>query len=404
MTTTNATEAGLWEGQEHLTSEEIQRRVRELGPLIAAEADAVSQRGHMTERLKDALRDAGVFRINFPRAWGGPQMRVDDQIELVEYVARHDASAGWNVMILVDGGIYATQLGDPATARELYPTMDLATSATAFPVGRAEEVPGGYKLSGRWAFGSGVRDADRAVCGFHRYDADGNVDAGADGQPRLWDVWVPVDRLTIHDTWYTTGLEGTGSADFSVADDVVVPASHMLPHVSGPKLDVPPLGRYPLLIAANQLGVVLGLARHALDEFRGFIERARNTSSKAAKTEPTTLMALGEAEGHYRAARAYALATFGDVTDTLWEDRLLTAEQQGTMASTMTMTARLCREAVELVMEAAGSRAVLASNPFDRIYRDMATAGRHLLFRRKFYEVSGRRYLELDELGVGRLS
>jgi len=325
-------------------------------------------------------------------------MRIDDQIELVEFVARHDASAAWNVMILVDGGVYASQVNDPVVVKEIYPVMDLATSATAYPVGRAEEVPGGYRLTGRWAFGSGVRNADRSVCGFHRYDASGNVELDDAGEPAFFDVWVPRENITVHDTWYTTGLLGTGSADFSIEGEVVVPASHMIRKTHEPRLDAPPMARYPTLLAANQLGCTLGLAAHALAEFRSFINKARNTSTKAAKTEPATLAALAEAEGYYRAARAFALSIFAEVTDALWADRPLTTDQQGTMATAMVLVARLCRESVEIVMEAAGSRGVLAANPFDRIFRDMSTAARHLLHRKTFYEIAGLRYLGDDPL------
>lgn len=400
-----ATQTGPWADQQHLTADEIKANVLALGPLFAEEADAVNERGHLTDRVKQALTDSGLWRMTFPAEWGGPQMRIDDQIELVEFVARHDASTAWNVMILVDGGVYASRLASPEIAHEIYPTMDLGTSATAFPVGRAIKVKDGYRLSGKWQFGSGVRDADRSVCGFHRYDngADGDPVLGDDGHPEMFEVWVPHDQLDLHDTWYTTGLAGTGSVSFSV-DGVVVPETHMVARVSKPSPQFPPLARYPILLAANQLGVPLGLARHALDEFRLFIEKARDTGTHAAKLEPTVLTALGEAEARYRAARAFALDTFGSATDALFEDRPLTAEQQGSMAAAMVLVSNLSRDAVELCCDAAGSRAVLASNPFDRIYRDMSTAIRHLLFRKKTYEMAGRRYLQADEVGIGRLS
>lgn len=402
MTSLNVTR-DLWADQEYLSADDIKRRVHALAPLLKEEADPSNELGYMTERVKQALTASGIFRITFPAEWGGPAMRVDDQIELIEFIARHDASIAWNVMILVDGGVYASRLQSAEVAHEIYPSMDLATSATSFPVGRAERVEDGYRLSGRWAFGSGVRSADRSVCGFHKYDEDGAVVVGPDGDPIMWEVWVPTEELEIHDTWYTTGLAGTGSVSFSV-DGVVIPETHMIPHLDVPDPSLPPLSRAPLLLAANQLGVSLGLARHALDEFRVFIEGARNTSTQAAKTEPSVLMALAEAEARYGAARAYALEVWGSASDSLFADEALTADQQGAMAASMVLVANLCRDAVELCCDAAGSRGVLASNPFDRIFRDMSTAARHLLHRKKTYEMSGRRFLAADEVSIGKLS
>jgi len=404
MAATQHPEVALWSDQEPIAAEQIKERVHALGPLLAEEADAVNAAGQLTDRVRDALTATGLWRINFPAAWGGPQMRIDDQIELVEFIARHDASIAWNVMILVDGGTYASRTGDAAVAKEIYPSMDLPTSATTFPVGRAEQVDGGYKLSGRWSFGSGVRNAARAVCGFHRYDSDGEVELGPDGGPQLYEAWVPVEHLEIHDTWQTTGLAGTGSSDFSLVGEVTIPATHMVKALTAPDTSLPPLARYPTLIAANQLGVPLGMARHALDAFHAFVEKSRNTSTKAAKTEPTVLAAIGEAEAYYRAARAYALTTFGEVSDRIFADEDLAPAELGNMTATLTLVARLCRESLEIVMEAAGSRGVLADNAFDRIYRDMATGARHLLFRKKTFEIAGRRFLAADAVSLGELA
>lgn len=386
---TAVTQTDAWKAQTYLSSADIKDRVHALAELLQAEAPKSKERGCLTEELKEAFREAGLFRIAFPAAWGGPEMRVDDQIELIEFIATYDASTAWSAMILVDAGYYATQLGDPDVAAEIYPSMDLATSATAYPPGKAVPVTGGYRLSGRWAFGSGIRNADRSVCGFHRFDQDGNIELAEDGAPQVFDVWVPRECIQVHDTWYTTGLEGSGSADFSIVGEVVVPESHMLRRSYAPQPQLEPLGRAPWLMEATQIGVSLGLAKHAIAAYTEFIAAPSNKSSVPIKAHPAVLAALAEASGLYKAARGLALSTYGDVTDTLWRGQLSTQEQSGSMLSTLVLTARLCRDAIEVLMDAAGSRSVLSSNPFDQIYRDMSTAIRHPLHRRSMYERAG---------------
>lgn len=389
--------AGPWAGQEYLSSEEISARMRALAPLLEVEAPKIRKEGCLTKELKDAFRDAGLFRIGWPAAWGGPQMRLEEQIGLVEFVAQYDAGAAWSVMILVDGGFYATRLGDPDVAHEIYPTMDLATSATAYPPGRAAPVEGGYRLTGRWAFGSGIRNADRSVCGFHKFDANGNPELDETGAPQMYDVWVHRENIVVHDTWYTTGLEGSGSADFSLVGDVVVPESHMMARSFAPEPDLEPYGRAPWLMEATQIGVSLGLAKHAIAVYEGFVGRPGNKSSVAIKTNPAVMAVLAEASALYDAARCLTMSAYSDVTDSLLAGQQPTQVQCGKMLGSLVASAQLCRDAIELIMDSAGSRGVLVTNDFDQIFRDMSTAIRHPLHRRSMYERAGQHYLNALE-------
>ena len=122
----------------------------------SAEIDAARR---LPPEVAARLRDAGMFRLMMPKEWGGPEMSPAEQVEVIEELARANASAAWCVMIGCDSGFFAGYLDD-AAAREIYPRLDMATAGSIQPNGKAERVEGGFRVTGQWSFGSGVSHAD----------------------------------------------------------------------------------------------------------------------------------------------------------------------------------------------------------------------------------------------------
>jgi alkylation response protein AidB-like acyl-CoA dehydrogenase len=146
-----------------------------------------------------------------------------DQIELMEILAYADPSVAWCVSILSDSGFYAGFLEEPA-AQKLFPDLDARCAGMLAPVGQAEIVPGGYRVTGHWAFGSGSLHATHLTGGCLVMQ-DGKPIIEENGLPR-WRVMIfdPAD-VEIEDTWYTTGLRGSGSNDYSIKN-AFVPNEH----------------------------------------------------------------------------------------------------------------------------------------------------------------------------------
>src|SRR5204863_3294410 len=103
----------------------------------------------------EMLRRTGVFRMGFSRNWSGGELNSMEQTEVVEALSYGGTGAGWCAMIGSDSGLYAQFLDEPV-AKEMFTSLDMATAGLLFPTGRAELVPGGYRLTGRWQFGSGI--------------------------------------------------------------------------------------------------------------------------------------------------------------------------------------------------------------------------------------------------------
>src|SRR5262249_27225461 len=156
---------------------------------------------------------AGCFRVMFSKARGGPEMSLPMQLELVEILAHADPAAAWCVKIGSDSGLFAAWLSDRA-AHELYPDIDLVTPGQAPPNGRAIGVDGGYRVTGRWGFGSGCTHADVMMGGC----VVENGTPGLGGAPQVVHVLAPASGWQIEDTWFSTGLAGSGSHHYSTKD------------------------------------------------------------------------------------------------------------------------------------------------------------------------------------------
>jgi alkylation response protein AidB-like acyl-CoA dehydrogenase len=370
----------------HLDSATIMANARALGPAIEAAADAVARERRLPSELVETMRGAGIFRIAFPRAWDGPEMDPLRQCELMELLGYHDASVAWVAMICSDSGHFAARV-DEATARELYPSLDLLTAGAQAPVGQAHRTSGGYRVTGRWQFGSGCLHADRMVGGCLVFE-DGAPVIAADKRAEWRTVWLPMDRVTIHDTWYTTGLAGSGSNDYSV-DDVFVPESHAFhPFRVGARPE--PLYRYHGFFFANLPAVALGCARRMIDDLRSLAQRQITLPSmQLLKTEYRVQVALADATARLGAAKAYQDDRLGALWECLCRGDAPSLELRAGNALMGVHAIQTALQVAELVCETAGSSAIYASSPFERRRRDLATIAAHLIGQRRALQTAG---------------
>ena len=197
-----------------LDGAEIGRRVEALLPEIHTRADEIAAARRLPRDLVDALKATGVFRMSMPQSWGGPAVWLPEHVSIVDSLAYADPSVGWCVMIGSDSGFYSAFL-DATAARDLWTDVDDITAGWLFPGGQAIEVDGGFRVSGRWMFGSGCTHADVMVAGCVVMNDIGSPAFGPDGMPIVRTVVARADRFEIIDTWHTTGLAGSGSNDYT---------------------------------------------------------------------------------------------------------------------------------------------------------------------------------------------
>ena len=369
------------------TTPEILAAVRGLGPTIEAAADEIDAQRCLPPRIVDALRDAGVFRVAFPAAWGGPEMPILDQAHMIESLAYHDASTAWVAMICSDSGHYAGRVDD-ATARELYPSMDLLTAGQLYPVGQAVCVDDGYRVTGRWQFGSGSLHAERIVGGCLVF-VDGALVMGEGGLPEMLVAWLPRNDVTIHDTWHTTGLAGSGSNDYSVTD-AFVPGGHVFQPLR-PGVRSEPLYRYRGFFFANLAAVSIGCARRMLDDLRGVMAtKVLMPEGVPMKDDGRALLALGESTAALQAAAAYQDETLGSIWATVLAGDDPSAEQRAALLMMLVHGVQTGLRVAEAVTEVVGAQSIYRASPFERRRRDLATVAAHVLGQRKTLALAAR--------------
>jgi indole-3-acetate monooxygenase len=325
-----------------------------------------------------------VFRMAMPAAWGGPEMTPRQMCDVVEIIARGDGSVGWCAGIGADSGIYSAYLDD-GVARSLYPTLDLVTAGWIFPAGQAHRTDDGYRISGRWSFGSGITHADRVVCGCTEF-ADGAPVLTSAGVPSWRIAIVPVEQVTVIDTWSTTGLLGTGSHDYEL-DSVAVPVTHTFSFFAGacrPGL----LYQQVRHFLDKMPGVPLGIAQAALDFARTFLrEKIETPSMRSAALSSRVQGNIARAEALIGAARAYVHRTLDDEWASLAAGR---PPEPGTVALARQFAFEAGREAVQLLYETVGATAIYTQRtPLDRHLRDLLTASQHVSAQARMREWVG---------------
>jgi alkylation response protein AidB-like acyl-CoA dehydrogenase len=368
-----------------LESAAIVANARALQPEIRAAADEIESSRRLPQQLVDRMSEAGVFRIAMPRAWGGPELNPLAQIEVIEAISRADASAGWCTSILSDSGFYAAYLGED-TARKTFAGLDCKTAGMLAPIGRAEIVDGGYRVSGDWAFGSGSLHAD-VICGGCLLTRGGEL--VLENDLPAWRVTIfEREDVEVRDTWHVTGLAGTGSNHYSVRD-AFVPEEKTFDVFAG-SARPEPLYQYHGLFFANIPGVPLGLGRAAIDALTEIAKSKRSMPSmKLLREEYRVKAARAEAEACLGSARSYVWDVMGELWETLLAGDRPSLDQRAKLALMIIHTHRSAQRAVDLACEAVGADALYRDHPLERIRRDAIGVGSHLVHQRKSFATVG---------------
>lgn len=368
--------------EEHLDAGEIMRRVREALPTIRAKATEIEQARRLTQEIVVLLRSTGVFRMNMPRSWGGPEMSGSEQVRIIEEIATADASVAWCAMIGTDSGIYSGFLQDDV-ARRMFHRLDTITAGWVFPAGKAERVAGGYRMSGHWRFGSGCTHADWLVAGCTVHER-GDVRRTRDGKPE-WRVLIaqPHD-YDIIDTWHTTGLAGSGSCDYT-ADGLFVPEERSFSFYE-PKRGGP-TNAQPDAVLRKMSGVPLGAARAAIDYART-VAAERIASGRGAETRFWTILSRCEME--LGSARAYVYASLDRQWERLSAGEPLTTDERIAVSLSRYQAFRAGRDIISRLSDMVGGSSVYVQRtPLERYLRDLTTACQHAVAQEENLEFAG---------------
>ena len=362
----------------------------------AKSADRIDAERRLPPELAADMAGEGLFRLLVPRSFGGAEMGFTEYLRVVEIFARADASVAWCVN---QNNVFATDAVrmNAETARQVWadPTSVISngppTSSTL-----AIPVDGGYRVTGRWNFSSGIRHANwvAALSPVDQSTDDGRQGAGAAKEIVLL---IPKDQVEVLDVWQVNGLRGTGSFSFQ-ATDLFIPASHAYlvdepPREEGPLYLVPKV----LMFAAGFGTVALGVARSALDaaiDIAGKKVPVKRTS--VLRDTSTTQRQIGDAEARWRAAQAF----LEHAASALWAGASnlgeITERERIQLRLAATHAIREAAGIVAVAYDVAGSSGIFTSNPIQRRLQDAQVITQQVQGRLTHYDLAGAFYLGLE--------
>ena len=322
----------------------------------------------------DELVAAGCFRTLVPRSHGGVELDLPVQMQVLEELARADASVAWTVMIGSEGPVLFRML--PRTSFDaLYAAgPDVIMAGSANPTGTATPVEGGYRVTGQWAFASGCQHA-------HWFVGHCMVDDGREPPVRM--MVLPPSDVEIKDTWSVSGLCGTGSHDVVVNGAFVPDENSFVVFGSEPSVDVAPLRIPELTRAAIQIAsVTIGVVRGALDEILALaLDKTPTFTEEPLVSNPLFQNQFGEAETQLRAAR---MVLRGEV-DIAWAKAQagspFTPEDRAHVRGTTIWVAKTAAAVVDAAYQAGGSSSLYTSNPLQRRLRDAHALTQHFVMK-----------------------
>jgi 3-hydroxy-9,10-secoandrosta-1,3,5(10)-triene-9,17-dione monooxygenase len=347
--------------------------IRELAPSFRERAPETEQlRSLPTESSADLLRSE-IARTLVPRRWGGLELGLDTWFDLILEVAKADASHGWCASLLIHTAHMLAYFPEEAQAAVWADSANVAATGSVLPVCEVTPVDGGYRISGRSPFSSGVGHCSWVYVAGMRHIDDGHI----------WTFFlVPPGEYTVVDTWHTTGMRGTGSNTI-VTEDLFVPAGHTVAFgdlINGPapgsKLHENPMYGLPFISYAplGFVGTMLGAAQGALEDFVEWATGRTTAAGVAMATLPNVQV---------RMARA---ATDLDAAELLLRRTIATA--QGPETPSLELRARAMRDyarsselitgAIDAIVALCGTAGFAESSPIQRAWRDIHFASCHI--------------------------
>lgn len=363
--------------------------IERLAPMIADRRAAFDRERRLPDAVFEALADAGLFRLWLPEALGGPALSPADFMTVVEAASALDGSVGW----LVGNGGGMSRIGGylPETvARQWFADPRAFVVSATGAVGTAQRAEGGYRVSGRWPFGSGAPHATHFMGLASLKGGD-----GPDGPPLS--CYFERRDVVIHDTWNVSGLRATGSCDFEVRD-LFVPEQHVHAFIGPGPTQAGIVYRLPTLsVFAWTVAVVpLGIARGAMEAFVDLSGRkGRAGSSVLLRDREIVQDAVGRAEALSHSARAFLIEAMTGLTASVAEEGPGLVQARALLRVASAHAAESAVRIVDALATAAGAASIFETWAMERCVRDVHAAVKHIAMSPSSYTLGGRLRLGL---------
>lgn len=368
-----------------------------LSPLLRAKAREAELARRPLDPVIDAVRESGLFSLMVPKRHGGHEADLDAFFEVSLRLSRADASMGWLIGFYIEHAYWLCGYPEPFQ-NEIFADRDYVLAPATLNVagGKATRVDGGFRLDGRWQWGTGILHADWVLAGALV------LEEGALPVPTFFAL--PREEVETIDTWHVAGMCGTGSQDFRV-DDAFVPEERSVSMVGlvnatgeATRLHHSPLYRTPLVPVLGFAASVpiLGAAQMARDEY---FTQARAKLEASGEIPGGADRLQGKPDVAARASLSIDAAELilRDVlADVMRQRNDASRETRVTWLTRTSHAVFMCREAVQDIASVAGASGSRLDNPIQRALRDISTASNHAIFDRES------RYADYGRLLLGQ--
>lgn len=361
--------------------EDLLARARELAPLLRKRAAATEARRRVDSATGRQFLEAGFFRVLQPKRFGGSELPFGTHMRIAAELGRGCASSAW-VASVVAVHSWIVGMFPPEAQEEVWGADPDALVATSFlPAGtKAERVGNGVVVSGRWKFSSGL---DLCRWAIPLVDLPPREPGG---RSELGLALIPLSDCKIEDTWYASGLAGTGSNDF-VAESLFVP-EHRVIAVSalrggptpGSAINPGPLYRLPLwtFFPFALIGAGLGAAKGALEQVIDGLANRKSIAQVNLAEQQSVQLRIARAAAQVNAAEALLLQDLQAINREAAAGAIPDMARRLRYRLDLSFAIELCAQAVDTVFPLLGGRGLVASDPVQRAWRDVHAVQQHI--------------------------
>jgi 3-hydroxy-9,10-secoandrosta-1,3,5(10)-triene-9,17-dione monooxygenase len=365
------------------TPKELRGRAEQLLPVLKERAARSEELRRIPEDTLRDFHEAQLFRIHQPKRVGGAELEFAAVVEFGALFARACASTAWNWVNFAAHhmmlGMFPAQVQDEIwdASRDA-----LIASSFVFPAAKAKKTKGGYVVSGRWPFSSGVDPSEWNMLAGLAF-----LDEHAPPEQRVF--LLHKSQYQVIDTWFAGGLRGTGSKDVEAREQYVpehrtlavadtkggpTPGSAVNP---GPLFQLPVFALFPYMLS----GVALGIAEGLIDDFAVNIRNrsGRMTGARVAEIQSTQIR-LGEASAYARASRLVQLANCREAESIIGAGGVPDAQAKARYRLEGAYAVEWAVRAVDAMFGLSGAGGLYESGHTPRAFRDAHAVKQHFSF------------------------
>lgn len=381
-------------------NENLVTAAKNLVPMILANLDWIDSECQLPPDLAAAMAKEGLFGLYVPKCLGGPETDPITAFHVVEELSKADGSTGW--CSFNSSAITTASAWLPVeTAMEMFgDPLDIRASGSARPGGTAKVTDGGYLISGRWNYLSGVDHSKWLFLNCNVVDDKGPL-ISEDGSQATRVAVVPTDAGTVDITWFTLGMRGTASNDAEYTD-LFVPTERTYVRGAPACHDGPLYNPQTALLTSWTLAAAnaLGMARGAMNAFIRMATNVGSTNSPTLMQDRSTVQTtVGECEAIIDGARTYVLESVGAMWDSQVNKSSDLSGKTLRVRLAITHAIRQSVQAVDMLFYAAGTNAIHQSTGLERFFRDLHVSGQHISGLHSNYEYGGQVLLGVPPTG-----